>query len=178
MSISNVNHKGLGGIIKPGEVKLVNRKGSALAVGEVCADNSDFVATHVGLNRAVNTDDASGYYKGCALAVTTSNARLRTYVTKDTSVADNAEGQFYAAGEQIYAYVRGTTATGSAKGEHLVAADGKVYFTTLDATGLAGVASSVRVVGLLLETVAADTTSLVKIEFWGGDITAGSPSTT
>lgn len=78
-------------------VKLINRTGAALAVGDLASLNLDFAATSgqamVGLDPSVDTDSSAGYVFRAAVAVTTARAQ-RMLVVATKAIADNDEGLF------------------------------------------------------------------------------------
>ena len=153
-------------------VRLINRTGAALTKGMAVAKNLDFAATAgqamVGLTPGSNADSAAGFILAAGIVMTTENMARGVWICKDDSIADNAEGNFYAAGDMIPVSV----ADSSNAGEFLVGTSGLnpattgAYLTSLTLTELAS--QSNGILGILLEANASGAAAVKKAQYWGG----------
>lgn len=130
-------------------VRLVNRTGAALAIGDLVSINLDFASTSgqamVGLDPSVDADGATGYLFRAAVAVTTARAQRFLGVAL-APAADNAECNIGVKG------IFQVKVDGGNKGEYIIGKNAAVNADPLTVTEMQALTTGLgNICGITLE---------------------------
>lgn len=153
-------------------MKLVNRKGSTIAFGDIVGLNLDFIDTYVGIDPATEADGAAGYAAGVAIACTAENqTRVVAVCLDQAGVVDNDFGNFGISG------IFDVKVNAGNKGEFITPTTAQVYATPLTLTEVLALTNvTINCCGICLETTASSPGIIKCIfdgetwrSFFGGD---------